>query len=93
MAKEQKGPHRLAHNEGSLLMPVELRSLAKGDVCVRQGAPCMIVEPQASVPREEGKVWICNLQTGSVWEASGSEQVHPAREVMLDFKCARVCHS
>jgi len=77
-------------------MPVELHTLAKGDVCVRQGAPHMVVEVSVPVAVRleqdlppEGTVWVCNLQTGSVWPASASDQVHPATNVVLSYASAR----
>lgn len=77
-------------------MPVELKTLGKGDVCIRQGAPCMVVDLGSNVRTEydvkedaEQAVWICNLHTGSVWPTSGNEQVYPALEVMLELKTAR----
>lgn len=87
--KQEKSPHRLEHEELSLCMPVDLKTLGKGDVCIRQGAPHMVVEPPAAIPKEEGQVWVCNLQTGSAWPASGSEQVHPALDVKLSLRTAR----
>lgn len=96
MAKQEKGPHRLAHKEDSLCTPVELRTLGKGDVCIRQGAPHMVVDLGTNVRTtydvkedEERAVWVCNLQSGSVWPTSGSEQVYPALDVMLNLRTAR----
>lgn len=92
MKTKEKSPHRLAHQELSLCTPVELKTLGKGDVCIRQGAPCIVVEPPAHLiaeAKENGEVWITNLQSGGCWPTNGSEQVYPALEVMLTLRTAR----
>ncbi len=95
MAKD-KSPHRLAHQERSACMPVDLRSMGKGDVFVRQGAPHMMVELDSSTRAAVDKhhsvgdaLYVINLQTGSVWPVSASEQVHPANDVVLSYTSAR----
>lgn len=35
------------------------------------------------------KVWVCNLQTGSVWPVTRNEQVWPCTDVQLSLKSSR----
>lgn len=96
MKRQEKSPHRLAHQETSSCMPVELRTMAKGDVFVRQGAPHMMVELDSSTRAAVDKhhsvgdaLYVINLQTGSVWPASAKDQVYPATNVVLSYQSAR----
>lgn len=91
-------PHRLTHQESAAFMPVDLKTLEKGDVFVRSGTPHMVVDPPVDVEKDAvaagfdrytGKVWIVNLQSGGCWPVSGSEQVHPAHDVKLTFSSGR----
>ncbi len=93
MRRQEKSPHRLAHVEHSSSSPVDLLTLDKGDVFVREGAPHMVVEVADTVhgliPNPDDTVWICNLQTGSVWSEDVEKKVYPATNVMLEFKTTR----
>lgn len=89
--REEKSPHRLSHDEHRE-RPLNLSEFGKGDVVVRQGTPCMVVDVSPSYGKlaaEEGRVWLCNLQTGSVWTVGAGEQVWPCREVQLSVKTSR----
>lgn len=98
MRERTKSPHRLSHQESAAFMPVDLSTLSKGDVFVRQGTPHMVVDPPADIAKDAeaagydrytGKTWIVNLQSGGCWPTSSSEQVHPAHDVRLTFSSGR----
>lgn len=84
-------PHRLKHEERAAFMPVDLKTLEKGDVFVREGTPHMVVDPPTEVRQNtpHGSVWIVNLQSGGCWPIQGSTQVHPAHDVSLTFATGR----
>lgn len=69
----------------------ELGSFGKGDVVVREGTPCMVVEVSPRQEPADCRAWLCNLQTGSVWSLSASEQVWPCTDVKLSYSTARRC--
>ena len=88
----------MTHQESAAFMPVDLKTLEKGDVFVRSGTPHMVVSPPADLEKHArasghegyaGMVWIVNLQSGGCWPVSGSEQVHPAHDVKLTFASGR----
>lgn len=92
MAKE-KSPHRLQQEE-HVHQPVAVASLSKGDVFVRHGAPCMVIEPTAPVVNvtstdHPNHTWIVNLVTGSAWPIPNGEEVWPATAVCLKYTSAR----
>lgn len=92
MARSNHGPHRLQHTEGRTTQ-CQIGLFSKGDVVVRQGAPCMVVsvvDRHIDVPTELDKVWVCSLSTGSVWSVPRDELVWPATEVQLHFETSRV---
>jgi hypothetical protein len=78
--------HRLLNTEISMVVGVAVSTLNKGDVFVRQGAPCMYVEHDTI---SAGGVHIVNLVTGSCWAIPGTEEVWPAFDTTLTYKTAR----
>lgn len=91
MKPTQPRPHRIKHQERAAFMPVDLSTLDKGDVFVREGTPHMVVSPPAEVAQNtpQGQVWIVNLQSGGCWPIGGSTQVYPAHEAQLTFATGR----
>lgn len=90
--REVKSEHRLSHEEGLLGHEADIGSFSKGDVVVRQGAPCMLIDPAECLllpGKAEGTVPIVNLQTGSAWFVRATERVHPAFHVKLSFETTR----
>lgn len=84
---QQKSPYRLRHEEHNLGSLVEIGSLGQGDVFVRQGTPCMIL--QTAPTSAPDTTFIVNLQTGFAWYVPNREQVHPVQNVLLTFESAR----
>ena len=60
-----------------------------GEVFVRHGTPHVRVtvmgNPSGIHQPENGKAWICNLSSGSVWQIDESESVVPAVEPKLTY--------
>lgn len=85
-------PHRIKHQERAAFMPVNLNTLEKGDVFMREDTPHMVVSPPAQVIADEqwkAQIWIVNLQSGGCWPIAGGTQVYPAHEVQLTFATGR----
>lgn len=93
MALKAKSPYRLHQLEEQADGRLQLGELGKGDVFVRQGTPCMLVDislaPFGSLPCDPGKVWVVNLQNGSTWPCSVAEEVFPAISPLLSYKTRR----
>lgn len=88
----EKRPHRLKNYESSMTLPVELYTLEKGDVFIREGAPCMRIQADNKyiIPEtDDSLVLIVNLVTGSCWHVSAKEQVWPCYKVELAYKSVR----
>jgi len=88
---KEKSPHRILHEETSAIGAVDLFTMQSGDVFIREGAPCMMVSPSFVMPSEAASdsIWICNLQTGSVWPVKKTEQVYPATDVFMTLRTTR----
>lgn len=84
-------PHRIKHQERAAFMPVDLSTLEKSDVFMREGTPHMVVSPPSGIEQatEAGYVWIVNLQSGGCWPIAGTLQVYPAFDVSLTFATGR----
>lgn len=83
-----KSPHRLSHVEHHP-GPRKLSSFDKGEVVIRHGAPCMVVEVATPHP-EPNRTYLVNLLTGAAWTPSEDEEVWPATEVHLTCTTMRM---
>jgi len=84
---KEKSPHALRHVEFSLGHEVEIQSLAKGDVFLREGTPHMLLS--SSFDEESYSIPIVNLITGAYWHIPASTKVWPCFDVTLHFKTRR----
>ena len=91
MSKSARGPHRLRHVELTVGAQRKLKEFGQGDVILRHGTPCMLasVGDNGMVGPGMGMVWLCNLQTGSVWPVLADEEVWPCTDVELTFGSMR----
>lgn len=88
----EKWTHRLKNHESSMTLPVAVCTLEKGDVFIREGAPCMRMQADSKfiIPEtDDSLILIVNLVTGSCWHVSAKEQVWPCYKVELTYKSAR----
>lgn len=94
--RPEKSPHRIRQEEVPALAERRLDSFEKGDVFVREGAPCMRLDrgvdepPIPPKPPIIGAVPIVNLQTGSAWNEDPGKMVHPAINVVLQYGTHRI---
>lgn len=91
MAAATKGLDRgrLTHTEVSALDARRLDSFYKGEVFVREGTPCMMLEAPVGSTLTEGHRLIANLTNGSAWPAKGNDMVFPVIDVHLTFASGR----
>lgn len=90
--RPQPKPHRIRTTEGIHGSAVAVSLMQKGEVFVRHGAACMVIEVPADVLQRcttEGHVWVVNLVSGGCWTIPEVELVHPAYDCHLSFNTTR----